>query len=295
MTANASVPNLGSVVVTGVSSGIGRAITLELLDAGYTVFGSVRRLEDSSDLAADNARFIPLIFDVTDRDSTARAVTEVRARTGPSGLTALVNNAGINVSGPFLHQPEEQFRQVMDVNFHGLVEVTRAFLPLLGTTDTPRATPGRIINIGSVQGIMTVPFMTAYSASKHAVEAFAQGLRRELTPFGISVSTIEPNFTQSALFGKAAADLVSNRYLGTRYEAAWAQFNTSIAASEDKAKPASTVAKKVLHALQISRPKARYPMDPIWHIGRWLPDKAFDSLIFKALGIARMMRPTKAT
>lgn len=295
MTTNATLSELGSVVVTGVSSGIGRAITLELLGAGYTVFGSVRRLEDASDLAADNARFIPLIFDVTDRDSIARAVTEVQAHVGASGLTALVNNAGMNVSGPFLHQPEEQFRQVMAVNFHGLVDVTRAFLPLLGATDTPRATPGRIINIGSVQGIMTVPFMSAYSASKHAVEAFSQGLRRELIPFGIAVSTIEPNFTKSALFEKAAADLDDNPYCGTRYQAAWAQFNASIAASEAKAKPASTVAKKVLHALQTPRPKARYPMDPIWHIGRWLPDKAFDGLIFKALGIASMMRPNKAT
>jgi NAD(P)-dependent dehydrogenase (short-subunit alcohol dehydrogenase family) len=202
-----------------------------------------------------------------------------------------VNNAGINVSGPFLHQPAEQFRQVMAVNFHGLVDVTRAFLPLLGASSAPSGRPGRIINICSVQGIMTVPFMSAYSASKHAVEAFAQGLRRELIPFGITVSTIEPNFTRSEIFAKAAVDASANGYEGTRYEAAWAQFNASLAAQEAKAKPAETVTRKVRHALQSPRPRPRYPLDPIWHIGRFLPDRLFDRLIFKALGISELMRP----
>ena len=165
------------------------------------------------------------------------------------------------------------------------------FLPLLGTSDTPRDRPGRIVNIGSVQGIMAVPFMSAYAASKHAVEGFAQALRRELIPFGIAVSTIEPNFTKSDIFVKAAADLNPHRYEGTRYEAAWAQFNASLASEEAKAKPAETVARKVLHAIQSPRPRPRYPLDPIWHIGKYLPDRMFDSLIFKALRIAALMRP----
>ena len=206
-------------------------------------------------------------------------------------MTALVNNAGINVSGPFLHQPADQFRQVMEVNFHGLVAVTRAFLPLLGADAVRRERPGRIVNIGSVQGIMTVPFMSAYAASKHAVEGFAQGLRRELILFGISVSTIEPNFTKSDIFAKAAVDAASNDYSGTRYEAAWAQFNASVAAAAAQAKPAKTVTRKVLHAIQSPRPRTRYPLDPIWHLGRFLPDRLFDRLIFNGLGIAKMMQP----
>jgi NAD(P)-dependent dehydrogenase (short-subunit alcohol dehydrogenase family) len=274
-----------------VSSGIGKAIAVELLDAGYTVFGSVRRIVDADPLvAAGDGRFTPLVFDVTDPPAIAQAVQEVEARTGTAGLAALVNNAGMNVSGPFICQPAEQFRRVMDVNFHGLVAVTRAFLPMLGA-DGARQRPGRIVNIGSVQGIMTVPFMSAYSASKHAVEAFAQGLRRELVPFGIHVATIEPNFTQSDIFAKAAADSIDNRYEGSPYEAAWAQFNTAIAAAEAQAKPASTVTRKVLHAIRSPRPRTRYPLDPIWHLGRFLPDRLFDRLIFKGLGITKMMRP----
>lgn len=282
---------LGHVLVTGVSSGIGRAIAVDLIAAGYTVLGSVRRIDDAAHLPPDRAKFIPLVFDVTDPSAIARAVSEVEAIVGPQGLAALVNNAGVNISGPFLHQPADQYRQVMEVNFHGLVAVTRAFLPLLGASDASRFRPGRIVNIGSVQGIMTVPFMSAYAASKHAVEAFAQGLRRELIPFAISVSTIEPNFTRSDIFAKAAADSATNDYSGTRYEAAWAQFNASLAAAEAQAKPTATVTRKVLHAIQSPRPRTRYPLDPIWHIGRFLPDRLFDGLIFKALGIAALMQP----
>ena len=288
---SARYASLGYVLVTGVSSGIGRSIAFDLIAAGYTVFGSVRRIEDVAGLPTDRSQFIPLIFDVTDGAAIARAVLEVDSCVGAVGLTALVNNAGINISGPFLHQPAEQFRQVMDVNFHGLVAVTRAFLPMLGANITPRATPGRIINIGSVQGIISVPFMSAYAASKHAVEGFAQGLRRELIPFGISVSTIEPNFTKSEIFVKAAVDLKKSSYQDTRYETAWTQFNAAIAAEEAKAKPAASVARKVLHAIQSPRPRTRYPLDPIWHIGWLMPDRLFDRLIFKALGIVALMQP----
>jgi NAD(P)-dependent dehydrogenase (short-subunit alcohol dehydrogenase family) len=282
---------LGAVVVTGVSTGIGRAIALDLITAGYTVFGSVRRIEDAASLVdLGNGQFIPLVFDVTDEAGIARAVTEVAKHVGTAGLTALVNNAGMSINGPFLHQPAAQFRQIMEVNFHGLVAVTRAFLPLLGAGGAPRERPGRIVNIGSVQGIMAVPFMSAYAASKHAVEGFAQALRREMIPFGISVSTIEPNFTKSDIFAKATADANTYRYEGTRYEEAFATFSASLATSEAKAKPAETVTRRVLHAIQAPRPRTRYPLDPIWTIGRFMPDRMFDGLILKATGIARMMR-----
>jgi NAD(P)-dependent dehydrogenase (short-subunit alcohol dehydrogenase family) len=283
----------GSILVTGVSSGIGRAIALDLIKAGYSVFGSVRRLEDAASLSqAGGSRFIPLIFDVTDAASIARAVSDVDAIVGSEGLAGLVNNAGINVSGPFLHQPAEQFRQIIEINFLGLVAVTRAFLPLLGAEGkTPRARPGRIINIGSVQGIFAVPFMSAYASSKHAVEGFAQALRREMIPYGISVSTIEPNFTKSDIFAKAATDSAKHRYEGTRYEEVLAQFNAGLASEEAKAKPASSVTRKVLHALESPRPRTRYPLDPVWHIGRLLPDRMFDGLILKATGIAKLMQP----
>jgi NAD(P)-dependent dehydrogenase (short-subunit alcohol dehydrogenase family) len=281
------------VVVTGVSSGIGRAIALDLIAAGYTVFGSVRRIEDASALAEQGrGQFIPLLFDVTDEAGIARAVTEVKQQVGSAGLAGLINNAGLNVSGPFLHQPAEQFRQIIEVNFLGLVAVTRAFLPLLGAEgQSPRARPGRVINIGSVQGIFAVPFMSAYASSKHAIEGFSQALRREMIPYGISVSTIEPNFTKSDIFAKAATDSAKYRYEGTRYEEALVQFNAGLASEEAKAKPASSVTRKVLHALESPRPRPRYPLDPVWHMGRLLPDRMFDGLILKATGIAKLMQP----
>jgi len=281
----------GAVVVTGVSTGIGRAIAEDLVDAGYLVFGSVRRLADAQPLADRfGLRFIPLVFDVTDADALPGAVETVSRQLHGQGLSALVNNAGISVNGPVMHQPLEEFRKTFEVNVFGALQVARAFLPLLGAGGPPVARPGRIVNIGSVQGAIAVPFMAAYSVSKHALEALSQVLRRELVPYGIEVSTIEPGFIRTSIFQKAAAMLEERKYDGTDYEAMWHQFNRSLLSQEAKAKPPQRVTRAVLHAIEARKPRTRYPLDPIWYIGRCLPDRAFDRLVFKAFGIDRLMR-----
>ncbi|MEY2872708.1 MAG: hypothetical protein RLZZ373_79 [Pseudomonadota bacterium] len=283
---------LPAVVVTGVSSGIGLAIAEDLLRRGYRVFGSVRRVADADALVASwRDAFVPLVFDVTDTQALPQVVAQVQSLLGQRGLKALVNNAGISFSGPLLHQPLDEIRQTFEVNVFGLLAVTRAFLPLLGAGPDSGLPPGRIVNIGSVSGAITVPFMGSYSASKHAVEALTQGLRRELKPYGIEVAAIEPGFIRSRMFDKAVASNSNDRYGQTDYGAAWQQFNRSLVEQERLAQTPEVVTRAVIHAIESAKPRTRYPLDKLWRIGRLLPDRGFDKLIFKALGIDRLMLP----
>ncbi len=279
-----------AIMVTGVSTGIGLAIAEDLMEAGYRVFGSVRRPEDAAGLSATYGElFFPLVFDVTDTAALAAAAQTVAQHLQGLQLAALVNNAGISLSGPLALQPIEEFRKTFEVNVFGVLEVTRAFLPLLAVRSPRSGRAGRIVNIGSVAGAMTTPFMAAYSASKHALEALSQGLRRELMPCGIEVSTIEPSFIRSSIFEKAAATSQTHRYTGTRYEASWLQFNRALLQQESGAALPSKVTRAVRHAIESRVPRTRYPLDRIWYISQWLPDRVFDRLIFKALGLNKLM------
>jgi short-subunit dehydrogenase len=135
---------------------------------------------------------------------------------------------------------------------------------------------------------MTVPFMTVYSATKHAVEALTQGLRRELSLYGIEVSAIEPGLVRTKLVEKRQAENHGEPYAHTDYAAWLAQFDRSITAEENKAPPADRVTTAVRHAIESPKPRTRYPLDKIWLIGRLLPDRVFDKLIFKAFGLDRV-------
>jgi NAD(P)-dependent dehydrogenase (short-subunit alcohol dehydrogenase family) len=276
------------VLITGVSSGIGEAIAEDLLGRGYHVLGSVRRPADATELQRKwPETFLPLVFDVTDSVAIAAAVEQVTAILGGRNLKALVNNAGINLGGPLMHQPLAEVRRVFDVNVFGLLAVTQAFLPALGARQGRVGPAGRVVNIGSVSGAITVPFLGAYSGSKHAVEALTQGLRRELSLYGIEVSAIEPGMVRSRLGEKRLAEKTEERYAQTDYVPWLEQFDRSIQAQEQAAPPADKVTAAVLHAIESPKPRTRYPLDRIWMIGRVLPDRAFDGLIFKALGLQR--------
>ena len=160
---NASTP---AVLITGASSGIGQACSLELDRLGFRVFAGVR-----SDVAAQSLkakaspRLMPLLIDVTDAASIAAAAGVVAKETGDAGLAGLVNNAGIVVSGPLEVVPLDALRRQLEVNVVGQVAVTQAMLPLL------RKASGRVVHIGSVNGAMSPPYMGPYSASKYALEA----------------------------------------------------------------------------------------------------------------------------
>ena len=182
-----------SVVITGVSTGIGWGALKILTSKGIHVFGSVRKLEDAERLTSEfGDSFTPLIFDVTDEKSVGEAVEQVRNQINGNNLLGLVNNAGIAIGGPLMHQPIADFRKQIEVNLIGQLIVTQAFLPLLGTDSNLQGKPGRIINISSVGGKISSPFLGAYSASKFGLEAISEALRRELTIYGIDVIIIVP-------------------------------------------------------------------------------------------------------
>jgi NAD(P)-dependent dehydrogenase (short-subunit alcohol dehydrogenase family) len=277
-----------TIIVTGVSSGIGRAIAEDLLSRGYAVLGSVRRAEDAAELKMRWPNdFVPLVFDVTDTEALPALVKQVEAILGGRDLKALVNNAGIFLGGPLMHQPLAEVRKAFDVNVFGLLAVTQAFLPLLGARLNRAGPPGRIVNIGSVAGAMTVPLMTTYSATKHAVEALSQGLRRELSIYGIEVSAIEPGLVRTKLVEKRQAENLEQRYAHTDYAMWLIQFDRSLRAQENNAPPADRVTAAVRHAIESPKPRSRYPLDRIWLLGRLLPDRVFDKIIFKAVGLQR--------
>jgi NAD(P)-dependent dehydrogenase (short-subunit alcohol dehydrogenase family) len=279
-----------AVLVTGVSSGIGLAIAEDLLQCGYQVFGSVRKAADAQALCAQWCdAFVPLVFDVTDTAVLPQVVAQVQAIVGDRGLKALVNNAGIIINGPLMHQPLAEIRQTFDVNVFGTIAMTQAFLPLLGARPDVAHAPGRIVNISSVSGSMAVPFMGAYAGSKHALEAITQGFRRELMPYGIEAVAIQPGFIRSRLVEKSTSWHLLARYGDTGYAALWRQFIRSLQEQEARSKSPDVVTRAVRHAIEAVKPRTRYPLDGIWHVGRWLPDRGFDRLIFKAMGLGQLL------
>jgi NAD(P)-dependent dehydrogenase (short-subunit alcohol dehydrogenase family) len=187
-----------SVVVTGASSGIGRAIALELSRKGFRVFASVRKPGDAEALRTESDGAIePIELDLEHAHSIVDAQQVVERALGGDGLDALVNNAGISVTGPLELIPIETLDRQLRVNVTAQVAVTQAFLPLL------RKTGGRIVFMGSETGRMTPPLMGPYAASKHALEAVADAFRRELYPTGIRVTILEPGSVRSEIWRKA--------------------------------------------------------------------------------------------
>src|ERR671922_263694 len=175
-----------SVVVTGVSTGIGWGIVKVLLQKGFRVFGSVRKTQDAERLSEEfGENFVPLIFDVTDEAAVQAGARQVREQLKGETLFGLVNNAGIAVPAPLIHQDTDDFRHQLEVNLVSVLIVTKAFASLLGADRSLQGKSGRIVNISSVGGKNGGPFLGPYAASKHGLEGFSESLRRELMLYGI--------------------------------------------------------------------------------------------------------------
>src|SRR5580692_4420885 len=193
-----------SVVITGASTGIGWAASKLLLDRGFRVFGSVRKPADADRLKAEfGANFSPLLFDVTDEAAVQAAAREVRAALNGETLAGLVNNAGVAVAGPVLELSADEFRRQMNVNVIGPIITTQAFGPLLGADPQLKGPKGRIVMMSSVAGRNGNPLLSAYSASKHALDGLAESLRREMMLFGIDVIIVAPGAVKTPIWGKA--------------------------------------------------------------------------------------------
>jgi len=278
----------GAVVITGASTGIGKTTALHLDSLGFRVFAGVRKDRDGEHLKRESSgRITPLHIDVTDASTIASAAGTVANMVGGAGLAGLVNNAGIAVAGPLEFLPLDEIRQQFEVNVFGQLAVTQAFLPLL------RKARGRIVNMGSISGRVSYPFIAPYSASKFALESFTDALRVELMPWGISVSIIEPGNIATPIWEKSIAasdDLQSG--LPQAAKELYRPMVTSVRQAAERsgrnAIPAIVVARAVAHALTARRPKTRYLVGRDARIQlilrKLLPDRVMDRITAWHLG-----------
>lgn len=279
--------NLKHILITGASSGIGYDAARDLTERGYHVFGSVRKQADAARVqAALGERFTPLLFDVTDEAGVKTAVAQIKQTIGNQGLFGLVNNAGIAVAGPLMHLPLDEFRYQLEVNVTGLLAVTQACLPLLGADKNALHPPGRIVNISSTSGRTAFPFFGPYSASKYAVEALSDALRRELMIYGIDVIVINPGPIRTPIWDKAEA-LEITPLVGTDYEQSLLRVKEYTIARGRAGLPVTAVSKVIRHALESKRPHTRYPVVRKkwlnWLLPQWLPDRWLDRMTARLL------------
>ncbi len=243
-----------SVLVTGASTGIGRAVTLALAKLGWRVYAGVRRSEDGDRLIESaTGKLKPVILDVTKPEQIQDVARLLGGELDESGLHGLVNNAGINVSGPIEFLSPDDLRRQFEVNVIGLVAVTQAFLPLI------RRVRGRVVNIGSVSGWSAIPLIGPYCASKFALRALNDALRLELRPWDIRVILIDPGPISTMIWEKAMQrknELPDKA--GELYGPMIERMMEFTAKSAARAIPPERVAQKVVHALIRRRPKPRY-------------------------------------
>lgn len=279
------------VVITGVSTGIGLATARVLITHGLHVFGSVRNTADVERLRTElGSRFTPILFDVTDVEAINAAAPIVSERLDGRTLFGLVNNAGIAVGGPLIHQPLDEVRRHLEVNTLGVLATIQAFAPLLGADRARTGKPGRIINISSVAGRISAPFLGAYAASKRALEGMSHSLRRELMLFGIDVIIINPGSVATPIWDKAE-EQSGARYEATEYHPLLQRFVRAALRSGRAGLPPERVGETVWKALTVESPRASYAVVRRrllnWTIPLSLPHRVIDRLIAKRLGVNR--------
>lgn len=270
----------GTVVVTGASSGIGRVTALRLAGAGFSVLAGVRKEQDGEALRAADARLQPVILDVTD----AEQIAALAQRIAPGPLAGLVNNAGVAMGGPLEGVPIDGVRNVYEVNVFGLLAVTQALLEPL------RAGRGRIVNVGSIGGRLHTPFVGPYTSSKAAVRSLSFILRRELRPWRIAVSLVEPGALDTPIWGKSEEEELPKR---TRqlYARQLEALRSGVKRTAGAAEPVDLAADAIEHALTAKRPR------PVYTVGRnarvqgvvnaLLPPRAMDLLVARAMRLPR--------
>jgi NAD(P)-dependent dehydrogenase (short-subunit alcohol dehydrogenase family) len=268
------------VLISGSSTGIGRACALRLDRAGFRVFAGVRNRGDAESLDAEGSeRLEPVILDVTDEGTIEATRERIEEVTG-GRLAGLVNNAGIVVGGPLETLDLDGLRRQLEVNLTGQVAVTQAFIPMI------RSARGRIVLMASVGGRMSLPYLSPYHASKFGLEAVGDSLRMEMRQFGVNVSIIEPGSIATPFWGKETVESVLGEMSPQQrelYEGPAEAAAEAARKAEARGIPPDRVAKAVEHALTASRPKTRYLVGVDVRVQatlrKWLPDRVFDRLI----------------
>lgn len=243
------------VLITGATAGIGRETALHLAKQGHHVIASGRKTRELAVLKTEaeslNVKLDTLVLDVTNAASIASAVTAVDLLTDGKGLDVLVNNAGFGVLGPTSEISDAETRRQYETNVFGLLAVTRAFLPKMRER---RA--GRVINVSSVGGLITLPYFGVYNSTKYAVESLSDALRYELRPFGIDVSLIEPGVIRTNFEATAVSNL--KMLEETPYSAALGKYEQMSKMADRFASNPIVIAKAIARAVNARRPSARY-------------------------------------
>ena len=251
------------VLVTGASSGIGRATALRLAAHGHHVYAGVRKPADGTALAsatlaeAADGELTSVLLDVTDAGQIAAAAQTIGEHAGDAGLAGLVNNAGVGVFGPLELIGIDAFRRQLEINVTGQLAVTQAFLPLL------RRARGRIVMIGSIGTRFTPPFIGPLAASKSTLATLTTALRQELAPWDIRVVLVEPGSIRSEAAGKLDADarqVMSQATSAGRalYQDAFLRLVAFFSGLHHKGSPPGQVARTVERALTARRPRTCY-------------------------------------
>lgn len=267
-----------TALITGCSSGIGRATALRFAAAGWTVFPTARRPETLSDLAGPAS--FPLALDVTDGASIASAVGAALGKAGR--IDVLVNNAGYGQMGPLVELTADDWRRQLETNVVGLMEVTRAVV--LGPQGMAARRRGRIVNVGSVVGWIATPFGGAYCASKFAVRGLSDALRVELAPLGIEVVQVEPGPVRSGFGERAAGSLDAfRRREGSLYGPVRDAVERRARSSQAGTTTAEECAEALFSAATAGRPRTRYTVTReargMRLLRLLLPDRALDRVL----------------
>ncbi|HTR67145.1 MAG TPA: SDR family oxidoreductase [Terriglobales bacterium] len=286
-----------SVLITGASSGIGRASVLQMSAAGWQVFATLRKPQEIEKLRAEAiAGVIPVLLDVEDRPSIKTAAEQITAQVAPSGLDGLVNVAGIGMVRPLEYATERDMQKIFDVNVFGQIAVIQAFLPLL------RRNRGRIVNISSVGAHIAIPFGGLLNASKSAFGILSDTLRLELHPFGIRVITIEPGSIATPAVEKTLGNVEG--VIAELPEQGCAEYGGMLRnltrigyQREMNGSPPAEVARAIYEALTKPQPRIRYHVGKdaklLTFLPRILPDWLLDAMRYRKLGLTSQSGPPK--
>jgi len=279
----------GAVVITGASSGIGRAAVARMVQSGWRVFGTVRKTQDGDSLRSEFGTAVtPIILDVTDRASVNAVAQVVSREVQGSGLDGLVNVAGVGKVAPVEYVTQDGLLEIFNVNLFGQIAVTQALLPLLRTAH------GRIVNITSVGAHIAIPFGSPINASKSAFGIFSDTLRLELHPFGIHVSVIEPGAIKTPAVNKTLGDVEGViRNLPPNGAAQYSEMLRSFARRayqrEMNGSSPDLVAQAIHHALTATQPRTRYRVGKhstlLTVLATFLPDRLLDKIRFRIVGM----------
>jgi NAD(P)-dependent dehydrogenase (short-subunit alcohol dehydrogenase family) len=281
----------GAILVTGCSSGIGRATALQLHARGYTVFAGLRRMDGAEELRRGaSPRLIPLLLDVTDPDGITVARERVAAACGEDGLLAVVNNAGRNLGGPWEYTADAEIGRLLDVNLLGPHRVARAFLPLLRAHAAHGGRPN-LVNVGSVGSLIGVPWEAFYHASKFGLLGWSESIAVELRGQGVRVSVVMPGGIRTPFIAKttaeaSAAEAALPPEAPEAYRRGLRRMGRMAGEVDRFGSAPERVAKRIAGLVAMREPPARVLVGPdarlLASLRRWLPGRGFERLMSAA-------------